>query len=187
MGRDPNSSPSSARRILILGGARSGKSTFAEDLARRRGGPVTVIATAEAFDDEMAERIEAHRSLRPLHWTTVEEPIRVDEALAAISTTDAVILDCVTVWLGNMFHHGRTREDAQDVIERFIGVMAHRSGSTLIVSNEVGMGIVPATESGRLYRDALGQVNARMAAAVDSSILMIAGRFLELHDVGTIL
>lgn len=179
--------PSGARRILVLGGARSGKSTFVEDLARRRGGAVSMIATAEAFDEEMAERIEAHRKSRPADWTTVEEPIRVDEALSAVPSDDTAILDCVTVWLGNMFHHGRTREDAEDVIMRFIGVMARRSGSTLIVSNEVGMGIVPATESGRLYRDTLGRVNARLASDVDSTILMIAGRFLELHDVGTIL
>lgn len=176
----------SVRQILILGGARSGKSSFAQDLAQRRGKPVSVIATAQALDDEMSARISAHRSARPEGWSTIEEPVRIDRAMGAIPTDDTVIVDCLTVWLGNMLHYGKSQIDIDGIIDDLITAMARRSGSTLVVSNEVGFGIVPATEISRAYRDFLGRVNTRLAANVDQSILMVAGRYVKLHDVGDI-
>lgn len=172
-----------ARRVLILGGARSGKSSFAETMAGRSGAAVTMIATAEAVDDDMWERIVAHRRSRPPHWATIESPLRLADALATIPSGDTAVIDCITVWLGNMFHHGFTVEDVHAEIERLISTMAHRRGATLIVSNEVGLGIVPATDMSRSYRDVLGRVNTRLAANVDRAVFMIAGRFLDLRDV----
>lgn len=172
-----------AQRVLILGGARSGKSSFAEALAGRSETAVTMIATAEAFDDEMWARIVAHRRSRPTEWTTIESPLRLAEALACVPSADTAVIDCITVWMGNMFHHGASEADVHAEIERFITTMSQRRGSTLIVSNEVGLGIVPADEMTRAYRDALGRVNSRLAATVDRSIFMVAGRALELRDV----
>ncbi len=187
MGRSPSSkTPSIARRVLILGGARSGKSAFAESVAARRGASVTVLATAQAFDHDMAQRIAAHRASRPSEWSTIEEPLEIAQALARVPSADTAIVDCITVWLGNMFHHGRTETDVMFEVDRFLSTMAQRRGSTLVVSNEVGLGIVPATDMSRAYRDILGRVNVRLAAGVDRALLMVAGRALDLHDVGDV-
>lgn len=185
MGRSTSSkTPAISRRVLILGGARSGKSSFAEAVAGRRGGPVTVVATAQAFDDDMAQRIAAHRASRPSEWSTIEEPLEIAQALARVPSADTAIVDCVTVWLGNMFHRDRTEADVMFEVDRFLSTMAQRRGSTLVVSNEVGLGIVPATDMGRAYRDVLGRVNTRLAAGVDRALLLVAGRALDLHDIG---
>jgi adenosylcobinamide kinase/adenosylcobinamide-phosphate guanylyltransferase len=172
-----------ARRVLILGGARSGKSSCAEALAGRSESAVTMIATAEPFDDEMWARIVAHRRSRPTEWTTIESPLRLAEALARVPSADTAVIDCITVWMGNMFHHGAMEADVHLEVERFITTMSQRRGATYIVSNEVGLGIVPADEMTRTYRDVLGRVNSRLAACVDRAVFMVAGRALELRDV----
>jgi adenosylcobinamide kinase/adenosylcobinamide-phosphate guanylyltransferase len=179
-------SASLPRRVLILGGARSGKSSFAESLAARRGSPVTVLATALPLDDDMGQRIAAHRASRPTEWSTIEEPLEIAQALARIPSAETAVVDCITVWLGNMFHQNRLEADIMVEVDRFLSTMSQRRGSTLVVSNEVGLGVVPTTELGRTYRDVLGRVNRRLASDVDRALLMVAGRALDLHDVGDV-
>lgn len=174
---------STSRRILILGGARSGKSSFAEELAKKSDNPVTVIASAQAFDEDMRARITEHRRSRPGSWRTIEEPIQLASALARVPASDTAVVDCITVWLGNMFHEGRSESEVYVEVDRFIETMSQRRGTTIVVSNEVGLGIVPATELGRSYRDVLGRVNTRISNGVDRSMFLIAGRALELREV----
>lgn len=156
---------------LLLGGARSGKSSLAVDLASRSGGPVTFIATATAGDEEMAARIAAHRGERPGDWTTVEEPLDLREALEAAEGT--VVVDCLSLWVANLL-------EADMEIDAEAAAVAAGRGSTIAVSNEVGLGIVPATPLGRRYRDVLGRVNAEWADAAETTLLVVAGRALPL-------
>lgn len=161
---------------FLLGGARSGKSSLALELAERVGGPVTFIATATAGDDEMAARIEAHRAERPGTWTTVEEPIRLLDALEAAEGT--VVVDCLSLWVANLLEDGAT-----EIEEQAVAAAAGAAGRrTIAVSNEVGLGVVPATPLGRRYRDVLGRVNAAWAEAAEVTLLVVAGRALPLSS-----
>ena len=172
---------------LLLGGARSGKSALAARLAGRWPGPVAVVATGQAGDAEMAERIRRHRAERPGHWATVEEPLALAAALARASTESFVVLDCLTLWVANLLE--RDLDDAQ-VLERArsaAAAAAARAAPTVAVSNEVGLGIVPASAVARRYRDLLGQVNAVWAGAADHTLLLVAGRALPLLDPLTVL
>jgi adenosyl cobinamide kinase/adenosyl cobinamide phosphate guanylyltransferase len=162
---------------FLLGGARSGKSSLAVELAERAGGPVTFIATATAGDDEMAARIEAHRAERPGTWTTVEEPIRLLDALEAAEGT--VVVDCLSLWVANLLEDAATEIEEQAVAAASV---AARRGRTIAVSNEVGLGVVPATPLGRCYRDVLGRVNAAWAEAAEVTLLVVAGRALPLSS-----
>ena len=163
---------------FLLGGARSGKSSLATKLALEWGGPVTVIATAEARDEEMAERIRLHREERPDGWTTIEEPVALDAALTRVAPGDAVVLDCLSLWIANLLERG---EDVDSHNERALALAQPRTLPTIVVSNEVGLGVVPATELGRRYRDLLGRVNGRWAAAADDAAFVVAGRMLRLQ------
>jgi adenosyl cobinamide kinase/adenosyl cobinamide phosphate guanylyltransferase len=163
---------------FLLGGARSGKSSLATKLALDRGGPVTVIATAEARDDEMAERIRLHRKERPEGWSTIEEPVALEEALRRVPAGDAVVLDCLSLWVANLLERD---EDVDAHNERALTVVQARTPPTIVVSNEVGLGVVPASELGRRYRDLLGRVNTRWAAAADEAAFVVAGRLLRLQ------
>jgi adenosylcobinamide kinase/adenosylcobinamide-phosphate guanylyltransferase len=183
---------------LILGGARSGKSTFAEQLAINSGRSVAYIATATADDDEMRERIDRHRAARPAAWHTIEEPLDLAGAvLQASELADVLLLDCITLWLNNLFaqaieHHKGEEgaytasnlfdEEALREVEKLLAVAQSLvPGKTLlIVTNEVGLGIVPAYPLGRLYRDTLGYVNQRLAQAAGRVYLMIAGLGIDL-------
>jgi adenosylcobinamide kinase/adenosylcobinamide-phosphate guanylyltransferase len=160
---------------LILGGARSGKSTRALSLATGR---VLFVATAEALDDEMALRISRHRSERPTEWDTLEEPRDIASALRARGDTyDTVIIDCLTLWVGNLIDgEGSPAEWVAPLIA------AYRAGRAdwVVISNEVGLGIVPDTPLGRQYRDALGMVNQLVAAAADRVMLLVAGLEMDL-------
>src|SRR5215213_9878963 len=161
---------------LLLGGARSGKSALAERLAARSTGPVTVVATAQARDAEMAERIRRHRGQRPADWRTVEEPFDLETAIATAPAGTYLLVDCLTLWVSNPVEQvGRQARAAADVA-------AGRPGPTVVVSNEVGSGIVPADALSRRYRDLLGQVNAVWAAAADQALLLVAGRAAPLLD-----
>jgi adenosylcobinamide kinase / adenosylcobinamide-phosphate guanylyltransferase len=151
--------------VVYVGGARSGKSTLAVERAQARGAPVTFIATGEAGDDEMAERIERHKAERPAGWTTIEEPIDVAGALASVSDTDTVVVDCLSLWIANGGDGA---------------VPAPRTGLTIAVTNEVGLGIVPVNALARAYRDDLGRVNAAWVAASDEAYFVVAGRALRL-------
>ena len=166
---------------FLLGGARSGKSTLATELASSSGGRVTVIATGEARDAEMAARIASHRAERPAAWRTVEEPLELEAALAAVPAESAVIVDCLSLWVANLIERGDDDGDVEAFSERVADVARKRTPPTIVVSNEVGLGIVPASPLGRRYRDVLGRVNAQWAAVADEAALVVAGRKLRLQ------
>lgn len=161
--------------ILILGGARSGKSRLAESLIEKVAGPVTVIATAEAGDEEMRLRIIAHRETRPSDWSVIEEPLALLDALNTASPAEAVIIDCLTLWVSNLA--GESLGDVE--IERRAVAAAKqaaaRPGITVVVSNEVGSGIVPINALARRYRDLLGRVNTIWADLSEEVFLTVAG------------
>ena len=193
------------RLILILGGARSGKSAFAERLAARSGRTVAYIATATDSDDEMRERIARHRASRPHQWHTIEEPLDLAEAVQrAYHLADVALLDCVTLWLGNTLlqelgKHGSDVQGNEELcitnspfddrsmqqIAALLAVMQNaEAGKTLIVvSNEVGLGIVPAYPLGRVYRDTLGYINQRLAQDADRVYLMVAGMAVDIKSL----
>jgi adenosylcobinamide kinase / adenosylcobinamide-phosphate guanylyltransferase len=164
--------------VFLLGGARSGKSALAVQLARAESLPVTVIATAEARDEEMAERIRLHRAERPAEWRTVEEPVELEEAVRSAPKQEVLVIDCLSLWVANLLERGgnNIEERARAVAESARG----RRPLTVAVSNEVGLGVVPATELGRSYRDVLGRVNAVWAEAAERVSFVIAGRELPL-------
>ena len=171
-----------ASTTLILGGARSGKSRFALELqpARTR---VSFIATALASDAEMAERIERHRAERPRQWRTVEEPCEVVACLRqACADADAVIVDCLTVWVANLTLRGDADAHVLKQADELAALLTLRPAHVTLVSNEVGLGVHPATEDGRHFRDLLGTVNQRVAAAADRVVLMVAGQPLTVKD-----
>jgi adenosylcobinamide kinase/adenosylcobinamide-phosphate guanylyltransferase len=166
--------------VFLLGGARSGKSSLAVELAREWAQPVTVIATAEARDDDMAERIRAHRDERPADWTTVEEPVELERAVAAVPAGIGLVVDCLTLWVANLVDRGDADADVEEASRAAAAQASRRSGPTVVISNEVGLGVVPATELGRRYRDLLGRVNAEWASVAESAALVVAGRRLPL-------
>ncbi len=160
---------------LILGGARSGKSTRALTLAKGRA---LFVATAEALDEEMAVRIAAHKAERPTEWDTLEEPRQIARALRAKGGGyDTVIVDCLTLWVGNLIEAGGT--PAEWVAPLLAAYRAHQS-NWVVISNEVGLGIVPDNPLARRYRDALGVVNQLVAEAADRVTLMVAGIAVEI-------
>ncbi len=169
---------------LLLGGARSGKSTLAVQMAERQQLPVVFLATAEAFDDDMAQRIQRHREERPAHWTTIECPVGLAEAVDAAPADAFIVIDCLTVWMANLMVHGMDRAEAT---ARLVAALSHRAGPTVVVSNEVGMGIVPEHQMGREYRDDLGRLNQQVAALAHTTLLMVAGRAIRLDDPWTLL
>lgn len=162
---------------VLLGGARSGKSSLAVDIARRESSPVVFLATAEARDEEMAARIVEHRSSRPPEWKTVEEPLDVGGVLDDLPAEACVVLDCLTLWVANLLAAG---SDAEAVSRAAVRVAAQRPGQTIVVTNEVGSGIVPADPDTRRFRDTLGAVNATWVAAADRALFVVAGRALPL-------
>jgi len=167
---------------VLLGGARSGKSALAQRLAGRWDGPVAVVATGQARDAEMAERIARHRAARPAGWETVEEPLELEAALAACGRDAFVAVDCLTLWVSNLLERGLTEAEVDARARSAASVAAARVAPTVAVSNEVGSGIVPADPLSRRYRDLLGQVNAVWAAAADHALLLVAGRAVPLSD-----
>lgn len=170
---------------LILGGARSGKSSYAEQMAREAEQPVLFIATAQALDDEMRARIQKHRAARAPEWRTLEAPINAGAVLRAQSSgppDEVVILDCITLLVSNVLlalpegaPSERMMQSVQAEIESLLEARAGLGGRWLMVSNEVGLGVVPPYPLGRMYRDALGWANQRLARAADRVILMVAG------------
>ena len=165
---------------FLLGGARSGKSTLAVELARTWAGPVTFIATGEPRDDEMAERIRAHQSERPAEWQTVEAPLDLRKALDLVADEAAVVLDCLSLWVANLLERGDAAEEIELESRAVSALAAARRSLTVAVSNEVGLGVVPNTELGRRYRDVLGRVNAAWAADAEHAAFVVAGRSLRL-------
>jgi len=168
--------------VLLLGGARSGKSRLAVRLASAWSGRVVVIATAEAGDEEMAERIRRHRAERAPEWETVEEPVDLEGALAGVPQQAGVLLDCLTLWVSNLMERGLSDADIEDRARKVAALAASRRAETVAVSNEVGAGIVPVNALARRYTDILGRVNVIWAEAAESAVLVVAGRAVRLSD-----
>ena len=167
---------------LLLGGVRSGKSRLAVALATASRGPVVMIATAEPRDDEMAARIRRHRALRPSEWQTVEEPVELAEALTQAPTNACVIVDCLTLWVSNLMELGLSDDEILRRADRAASCAAAREEPSMVVSNEVGSGIVPVGALARRYADLLGAINAAWAGMTDRVFLVVAGRLLETAD-----
>ena len=158
---------------LVLGGQRSGKSRHAEQLVLASGKPSVYIATATAGDGEMAERIRQHRDRRGVAWQTVEEPLDLPGALLrAAGPGTAVLVDCLTLWLTNLIAADRSLDTD---MEGLTAALAEVKGQVVIVTNEVGSGIIPDNALARRFADALGTLNQRVAAAVDRVVLVAAG------------
>jgi adenosylcobinamide kinase/adenosylcobinamide-phosphate guanylyltransferase len=163
----------SARSVLVLGGARSGKSAYAQSLAEAAAGERYYLATAEAGDQEMARRIARHRAERGPGWTTLEEPLALAEVLHAHARSSRVLLvDCLTLWLSNLTFAGRDVEAEFERLTKAIGTLA---GPAIFVSNEVGLGLVPESGLGREFRDAHGRANREVARACDAVVFVAAG------------
>jgi adenosylcobinamide kinase / adenosylcobinamide-phosphate guanylyltransferase len=169
---------------LVTGGARAGKSAYALSLVPRDA-PVTFIATAQELDDEMRERIRRHRAERPRGWTTIEAPLELAAAIAAAPPEAILVVDCLTLWVSNLLlTEGRDGADpswSPDArVDRLVEALGARTKPAVVVTNEVGLGVVPPTALGRIYRDALGRVNQRVASVAGRVVLMVAGLPLEL-------
>jgi adenosylcobinamide kinase / adenosylcobinamide-phosphate guanylyltransferase len=167
---------------VILGGARSGKSDYAQRLAQQDKQPVLFVATATAGDQEMAHRIAVHRANRPANWQTLEAPLKVAAAIENALQLPWVLVDCITLLVSNILmtcdepiDEGLYHKKVDEEVEALISCYANHSGNWVIVSNEVGLGLVPAYPMGRYYRDALGRANQKLANAADQVILMVAG------------
>ncbi|HEX6221124.1 MAG TPA: bifunctional adenosylcobinamide kinase/adenosylcobinamide-phosphate guanylyltransferase [Acidimicrobiia bacterium] len=168
--------------IFLTGGARSGKSKLAVEMARGHGGPVRYVATAEASDDEMERRIAAHRLDRPEDWTVIEAPRDLLHAVVDAGEGEFLVVDCITLWISNLM----VDHDDGAILERVeavVGALADR-GSVLVVSNEVGSGLVPMDPVGRKFRDLQGAANQRFAAVSERAYLVLAGKVLELGTLG---
>lgn len=164
---------------LVLGGARSGKSAYAESLFGDR--PALYLATGQALDGEMAERIDHHRRRRGPGWSTLEEPLDLPESLDNVMRPERpVLVDCLTMWLSNLMLAGR---DVDRAVERLCEVLAAPAGPVVLVSNEVGLGLVPESRIGREFRDHQGRVNQRVAAICRRVVFVAAGLPLILKDV----
>jgi adenosylcobinamide kinase / adenosylcobinamide-phosphate guanylyltransferase len=158
---------------LVLGGARSGKSAHAEALIAEHGGAPVYVATAEPGDGEMAERIAAHRARRGEAWRTVEAPVALAEAVRSEARAgNAVLVDCLTLWLSNLLFAAR---DVEAEVEDLMAALEGAEGPVVLVSNEVGLGIVPENALARAFRDHAGRLNQRVAAAADRVVLVTAG------------
>lgn len=177
-----NLSPPALSATLILGGARSGKSRFAESLAHDSALARVYLATATAGDAEMGARIAHHRSQRGDGWRTVEEPLALVDALARETGADRIVLvDCLTLWLSNLMHAGRDVETETVALTEWLRAARH---PVVLVSNEVGLGLVPETPLGRAFRDAQGRLNQAIAAAVPNVAFIAAGLPLWLKRDG---
>jgi adenosylcobinamide kinase / adenosylcobinamide-phosphate guanylyltransferase len=191
----PHASSSPPRRIILVGGgARSGKSRFALARARQLGARRVFVATGQALDGEMTERIAAHVRTRGGDFRTIEEPLALPEALNAIAGDDAptgadtdgeaahvVVIDCLTLWLSNLVCRGDGEARIAERVDALAAALARRRYHALVVTNEVGLGIVPETPLGRLFRDVTGRAHQRLAAIADEIHLAILGTILRLR------
>jgi adenosylcobinamide kinase/adenosylcobinamide-phosphate guanylyltransferase len=172
--------------MLLLGGARSGKSTFAEQLASSHGGRIAYLATAQAYDDEMRERIVHHQADRPQEWRTVECPLDPAAAIRAhAGEADCFLLDCLTLLVSNLLLTDRMTDEEiiRSATDDLLTASQETRTDLIIVSNEVGLGLVPEYPLGRRYRDVLGKVNQRLAAQSTHVYFLIAGIPIDLRSI----
>jgi len=169
------------RLILIGGGARSGKSRFALERAQALGERRLFIATAEPSDGEMRDRIARHRAERGAVFDTLEEPRALAEALAADRDHDVIVVDCLTIWISNLLVGGAPADAVEGRVAALMAALAARRSHVVIVSNEVGMGLVPDTPLGRVFRDLTGRAHQRLAAVADELYLAAMGVLLRLR------
>ena len=187
----------SSKSILIIGGARSGKSDFAQELALKSDGAVLFVATAEAGDEEMRQRIEKHREARPSNWNTLETPTHVGSQISRnIGKAQTVLVDCITLLVSNiLLQYSDNTGEQVDVphfeeaimaeIGELIDCISHIEATFIIVTNEVGLGLVPPNKASRVYRDWLGKVNQILVRHVDEVYLMVAGIPLRIKPQAT--
>jgi adenosylcobinamide kinase/adenosylcobinamide-phosphate guanylyltransferase len=162
--------------IFVTGGCRSGKSRFALDHADQHFSRKLYLATCEALDEEMAQRIEQHKKMRGPEWQTIEEPIKIVERIKECGEgVEVILMDCITLWLSNLLTREKTDLKIMDEMTRFVEMMKQTPTSFIVVSNEVGMGIVPADPLGRRFRDLSGMANQKIAAAANTVIFMVSG------------
>ncbi len=162
--------------IFVTGGCRSGKSQFALDFANRHFRKKLYLATCEAFDEEMAKRIEDHKKKRASDWRTVEEPVRIADAIRECrNNTEVVLLDCITLWLSNLLLRQKSDHEVMNEVTTLIDMVKQGPSSSIIVSNEVGMGIVPVDPLGRRFRDLAGMANQKIAEAAQTVVFMVSG------------
>ena len=166
-----------AMSILVTGGARSGKSRYAEQRTRELGSAPVYIATAEAFDAEMADRIAQHQQRRGPEWQTINAPLDLSQALREADGRGPCLVDCLTIWLNNLIFHER---DIAAATQALISVIHKRMDPVILVTNEVGSGIVPENALARRFRDEAGRMNQTMAEAVDEVYVSISGIPLKL-------
>jgi adenosylcobinamide kinase/adenosylcobinamide-phosphate guanylyltransferase len=168
------------RIILVGGGVRSGKSRFALSLARRLGTRPLFVATAQAGDDEMRERIRKHQESRGPDFRTLEEPLQIPEALHEIHGHDVVVIDCLTLWLSNLLLAGKTPDEIARRVSDLGNVLGRRTFHAVIVTNEVGMGIVPESALGRVFRDVAGMAHQHLSQTADEVYFAVLGTMLRL-------
>ncbi len=183
---------------LILGGARSGKSSLAEKIALKRGGKdVVYLATSLVKDEEMAKRVAEHKKQRPVSWQTIEEPYKISEALAKLPEKQVVLIDCITVLVTNIllqdawagteeedFEPAGDEKDVMEELKKMIQVAEEYNLELIIVTNELGMGLVPFYPLGRIYRDTAGRANQFLASRADEVYITFAGLPLEIKETG---
>ena len=168
---------------MLVGGARSGKSDLAVQIGLRHPDPdaITFVATAQPFDADMSARIDRHRAERPA-WPTVEAPVELRRALIEVPDDHLLIVDCLTLWVSNLMLEQWPGDAIREYSAATAAVAAARSAPTVVVSNEVGLGVHPGNELGRHYRDLLGRVNRQWADVAARTLFLVAGRALPLHD-----
>ena len=163
--------------IFVTGGARSGKSDFAQGMAEKIEGKRVFVATAQAFDEEMAERIQKHQENRGTRWDALEEPINLGGAIRSIlGQYKTILVDCLTVWMSNLLlEYQDQNERISEIVDDFFSGLSESDETIIVVSNEVGMGIVPDNKLARDYRDQLGFLNQRMARKADEVYVLFSG------------
>jgi len=177
----PAGPPSAPRLVLIGGGARSGKSHWALARGMALGARRLFIATAERSDDEMRDRIDRHRAERGGTFDTVEEPLALPEAIAADRDHDVIVVDCLTIWISNLLVGGASPDQVRARVDALADVVRGRRAHVVLVSNEVGMGLVPETPLGRVFRDVAGAAHQRLAPLADELYLAVTGVVLRLR------
>jgi adenosylcobinamide kinase / adenosylcobinamide-phosphate guanylyltransferase len=164
------------KMIFITGGCRSGKSRFALDYADRHFSKKLYLATGEVLDEEMAHRVENHKKARGPEWQTVEEPVEIVDKISAYGNkTEVILLDCVTLWLSNLLLRWDNESRIMEEVDRLSTAVKESRATLIVVTNEVGMGIVPDNPLGRRYRDLAGTANQRMAEVADTVVFMVSG------------